>query len=88
MFTKSDQQFTDTAVDPFRRRLAITDLRRRRDILFWCACVLSICTLAVTFGSKPAGVGSAFAAAVQWILVFKFDSDLRLLSVIDRLAPR
>jgi threonine/homoserine/homoserine lactone efflux protein len=85
MFTKYDEEFSETAADPMRRLAAITDLTNRRTILFWCACVISLVTIASSFGSKPAGGALALCAAIQWMLVFKFESDLRLLRVIDRL---
>ena len=85
MFTKYDEKFTEAAADPVRRLAAITDLTSRRACLFWCACVMSLATIASSFGSKPAGGGLAVAAAIQWMLVFKYESDLRLLRVIDRL---
>jgi len=85
MFTKHDEKFAETAADPVRRLAAITDLASRRTILFWCACVASFAAIASSFGSKPAGGALAFCAAIQWMLVFKFESDLRLLRVIDRL---
>jgi len=85
MFTKHDEKFAETAADTTRRAAAITDLSIRRTILFWCACMVSVATIASSFGSRPAGGAWAFCAAFQWMLVFKFESDLRLLRVIDRL---
>ena len=84
MFTKHDQEFAETAADTTRRAAAITDLSNRRAKLFWGACLGSLATIASTFGSEPDGA-LALLAATLWILVFKFESDLRLLRVIDRL---
>ena len=85
MFTKHDEKFAETAADPVRRLAAITDLTSRRTILAWCACAATLLTIVSSFGSKPVVGGLAFFAAIQWMLVFKFESDLRLLRVIDRL---
>jgi hypothetical protein len=88
MFKKQDEQFDRMAADPARRRKGIDDLSSRRNVLFWCAVVVTLCALAMFFFSnRSSGGGSAlgFAAAVQWMLVFKFESDLRLLRVVERL---
>jgi hypothetical protein len=85
MFTKDDEKFTETAADPARRLSAITDLTCRRTILLWCASVLSLILIASLFGNKPANGALLCSTMMQWIFVFKFESDLRLLRVIDRL---
>ena len=85
MFTKQDEKFAETAADPVRRVAAITDLTSRRTILFWCALLITLVMGASSFGGKPASVGLGLCAAIQWAIVFKFESDLRLLRVIDRL---
>ena len=88
MFIKEDETFTRTATDPFRRRESIADLTRRRKILFWCALLMSVGLCVSSYIGKPMGVGLAFATAVQWMLVFKFESEIRLLRVIDHLQAR
>lgn len=85
MFTKHDLRFEETAADPMRRAAAIADLSNRRTIMFWCACIVSLATIASVFGSKSAGGVIGFSAAIQWMLVFKCESDLRLLRVLARL---
>ncbi len=64
---------------------ALQRLTSRRNILFCYACVVSLAPIASSFSGKPAGGALAFCAAIQWMLVLKFESDLRLLRVIDRL---
>ena len=78
------------AADPGRRRAAIADLSKRRTILFWCATLITVCAVLSACASGMAGkpaVSSALllCAALEWIVVFKFDSDLRLLQVIEKL---
>ena len=89
MFSKYDEKFAEMAANPTLRRAAITDLSGRRTMIFWCAMfmtlLITVCLIISTFESKPVGVGLGFVAALQWIIFFKFDSDLRLLAVIDRL---
>lgn len=89
MFTNQDKQFEQMATDPVRRREAIAGLSWRRDVMFWCAVGVTLCALATFFISLQKERGGAaaigFVATVQWMLLFKFDSDLRLLRVIERL---
>ena len=85
MFKRYDEQFERTAADPLRRRVAIGDLSQRRTILFWCALVIFVCAIVGSFSGKSAMAGLWFAAAVQWSICFKFECDLRLLRVIERL---
>ena len=85
MFKRYDEQFERTAADPLRRRATIGDLSQRRTVLFWCALVTSVCGIVGSFSGKAAMAGLWFAAAVQWSICFKFESDLRLLRAIERL---
>jgi hypothetical protein len=88
MFTKQDEQLDQMAADPVRRREGIVGLSWRRNVMFWCAVVMTLCALATFFMSLRSARGGAaigFAAAVQWMLLFKFESDLRLLRVVERL---
>ena len=91
MFAKQDAEFDKIAADPIRRRAAIADFSKRRSIIGICAMVISACVvLELWCGSKtPAGgvvaAGGVFAAAVNWSICFKMESDLRLLRAIDRL---
>jgi hypothetical protein len=87
MFEASDERFAEAAVDPERRLSAIRDLSWRRTILFWCAVAGSLLFLPIPHvsGSHVMGAGSAFAAALMWILFIKSDTDLRILQVVNRL---
>jgi hypothetical protein len=91
MFVKQDQQFDEMIADPARRRQGIISLSLRRDVLCVCAMVATVCALAFFFPDRISGGGTAaigFLAAIQWMLVFKFESDLRLLRTIERLERR
>jgi hypothetical protein len=89
MFANQDKHFEQTAADPVRRRQAISRLSWRRDLMFWCAVGTTLCALATFYLSLQRERGGAaaagFVAAVQWMLLFKFESDLRLLRVIEGL---
>ncbi len=87
MFQTSDEKFAEAAVDPERLRSAIRSLSWRRTILFWCAVVASLGFLPIPYlsGSHVMGAGSAFSAALIWLLAMKFDTDLKILQVVNRL---
>ena len=85
MFTKHDERFAELAAEPRRRAAAIRNLSRVRTIMFWCACLSTLGAVVSNWrGSAVSGI-SAFTALVPWMLVFKYESDLRLLQVIGRL---
>ena len=83
MFTKSDIRFEEMAADPARRRAAIADLSRRRTWIFWCVMVAFIGAIATSWSGKTPG--TIFSAAIMFSILLKFESDLRLLRVIERL---
>ncbi len=84
MFAKSDEQFAETAVDPVRRRAAIKDLAQRRTAIFACWIIILVAAVGMSWGEK--GSTSAIFLPLAILSIFlKFDSDLRLLQVIERL---
>ena len=88
LFKREDTEFVQQGVDDSRRPAAIQQLTRKRNLLFWCAVVTTLCALAIFFiPSRSSGVGAAigFAAAIHWMLVFKYESELRLLLMIGEL---
>jgi hypothetical protein len=87
MFKRLDEEFDEMAADAARRREGIVSLTSRRDVLCWCAVIMTLVALPFFFTNRsPAGAAAiGFAAAVQWMLLFKFESDLRLLRVVERL---
>lgn len=81
-------EFVEQGADDSRRQAATHQLTRKRNLLFWCAVVTTLCALALFFmPSRSSGVGAAigFAAAIHWMLVFKYESELRLLLMIGKL---
>ena len=88
MFKKQDDNFDEMAADPVRRRATIANLSRSRTLIGCCALVISVCAIVgVSVGGKGAALGvlGVFAAAVNWSVCFKLESDLRLLRAIERL---
>jgi hypothetical protein len=94
-FDRADDAFIETAVDDVRRPDLIKSTARRRTIMFWCAVVITVCALGIMFATmsdknhNSAGGGVAgveFGVAVMtWMQVFKCESDLRLLKLVDKL---
>ena len=85
MFTKQDEQFDEMVADRARRREGINGLSWRRTMFLWCAMVMTLLALVFFISNRSPGAAIGFAAALQWMLCFKFESDLRLLRVIERL---
>ena len=85
MFKNNDQEFAEIAADPVRRRAAIADLAGRCKTSSICAGVASAGLIVATI-ANPQGTGVlAGCVAGLWAIAFRFDSDLRLLRVVDRL---
>jgi len=88
MFQKSDLKFAEYAVDPERRQRTISSYRTTRGLLFWCATLISIICLAEVIYGRPAGTGLGISCVIQWMLVFRFDTDVRLLTIVDQLSAK
>lgn len=85
MFKNNDQEFAEIAADPVRRRAAIADLAGRCKTVSNCAGVASVGLIVATI-ANPQGSGVlAGCVAGLWAIALKFDTDLRLLRVVDRL---
>jgi hypothetical protein len=85
MFKNNDEEFAEIAADPVRRRAAINDLTGRCRTVSRCAGVASGALIVATI-ANPQGTGVlAGCVAGLWAIAFKFDTDLRLLRVVDRL---
>ncbi|RLS81222.1 MAG: hypothetical protein DWI05_05640 [Planctomycetota bacterium] len=85
MFKNNDQEFAEIAADPVRRRAAIADLAGRGKTMLFCAGGASGALIMATI-ANPQGTGVlAGCVAGLWAIAFKFDSDLRLLRVVERL---
>lgn len=80
MFTRQDDQFSEMALNPERRRAAIADLSQRRTIITWIA----IFMFALGFLESWMPRGTSFMGLFFISCAFKMESDLRLLKVIER----
>ena len=86
-FEREDVRFVELGVDDLRRGMAINELIRKRRLLFWCAIATTICAVSVSLIGRSSGAGAVlgFVATVHWMMVFKFESELRLLMMVGRL---
>ena len=86
MTTKLDEEFAEIASDPVRRRGAIAGISRRRAWLSCAVGIMSIVLISVIyFKPEPIDACLVFVCCMIWMQVYKHESDLRLLRVIDRL---
>ena len=85
MFKNNDQEFAEIAADPVRRRAAIADLAGRCKTSSICAGVASAGLIVATIANPPGTGVLAGCVAGLWAIAFKFDTDLRLLRVVERL---
>jgi len=85
LFKNNDQEFAEIAADPARRRAAIADLAGRCKTVSICAGGAAVGLIVATI-ANPQGTGLlAGCVASLWAIAFKFDTDLRLLRVVNRL---
>ena len=88
LFKREDTEFVEQGTDDSRRPAAIRHLAQKRTSLFWCALVTTLCALAIFVipsGNSVVGAAIGFAAAIHWILVLKYESELRLLRIVGKL---
>jgi hypothetical protein len=79
-------QFVATVADPGRRSTAIADATRRRNKSLWIVSIVTLGFFALCFfGSRQPDGFFVFFVCLTWMLLFKYESDLTLLRVIERL---
>jgi hypothetical protein len=88
MFSKSDAMFAAYAVDPVKRKIMISSRQTVRRLLFWCAIVTTICAWCQILSNHGGTIAFQLTAAVLWVLLLKFDSDVHMLIVADAIAKR
>jgi hypothetical protein len=91
-FDKADDAFIQAAVDNTRRSELIRNTSYRRTKMFWGAVIITACALVIFFieatgkTHSPELPGAMFFVAVMnWMQVFKCESDLRLLKLVEKL---
>ena len=93
-FDKADDTFIQAATDDSTRQILIRELAGRRNLFQTIAIlstVIALGSLSVCAFGKPSlsSVGILatmyFCATMQWMQVFKCESDLRLLKLVDKL---
>ncbi|MES2465941.1 MAG: hypothetical protein V4675_01455 [Verrucomicrobiota bacterium] len=85
MFEKSDQALVEQTLDPVLRAAAIIKLSQDRKRFLWMTGLLTLATLFGALVVQQPNASLILLAAIQWLTLFKADSDLRLLRVIDLL---
>ena len=86
-FERGDVQFVEQGIDDLRRGAAISELIRKRRRLFWFAAAYSIFALFLPLIGRNPGLGGPMGliAAFLWMMVFKYESELRLLMMIGKM---
>jgi hypothetical protein len=86
MSTKPDDDFTASAADPARRSAAIAKLTKRHAKLAWISFIILLGFFGICiFGSKPPDAPFILVVIIPFMQLYKCESDLSLLRVIDRL---
>jgi hypothetical protein len=85
-FTRSDDQFVDSALDDTRRVAKIARLSNLRGLYTLAFSGLGVAAIIGGFtGGAGLGVLGAVVLAICVSLAFRAESDVRLLKVVDRL---
>ena len=90
---RSDAKFVAQAADDSQRSAAIERLSGVRNWTLRLAILMSLCFLVIfmlgalhpTFGAVGGALGLGFSTIIQWVNLMKFESDLRLLKVVEML---
>jgi hypothetical protein len=93
---RADAKFVAQAADDSQRRTAIEHLSGVRRKTFWGVTVLGICFLLIfilgafhpTLGTLGIAIGTGFFTLFHWMNLMKFESDLRLLKVVEQLRRK
>ena len=83
-FEKEDVRFVEIVLEANQRDTAIAELKRKRTLLFWAAMLATLAAILSIFAEHPQGA-VYFGAAFSWGMVWKFESDLRLLLAVRAL---
>ena len=81
----SEKDFLAAVADPVRRSAAMARVSKRRTKLLWIVCILTLGFFAFCIARKPPDSFAVFMLLMLWMFLFKWESDLRLLRVIERL---
>lgn len=89
MFTKDDESFPTLVADAVQRQAAIASLTKARNRFGWITIALTVVNVVFVVCGEPLSglIGlRTLTNGVFWIVVFKLDSDLKLLKAIDMLC--
>ncbi|HEY3932089.1 MAG TPA: hypothetical protein VGM58_06940 [Verrucomicrobiae bacterium] len=86
LFTKADDKFVKYATDSNLRQIAIASRTQTRNSFFWTAIFLfAMAIIGLGHTSNTTFLFSLVGASFMTCLCFKFESDLRLLKIVERL---
>ena len=81
----ANKLFAEIAADPIRRRAKITELSKRQLISFWVTMLISVLTIPAIWTESTSGRWGVLFIVLSLLTLFKCESDLRLLRVVERL---
>jgi hypothetical protein len=84
-FTNGDDIFAELATNEERRAAAIISLIWRRNLVFWLAMANLVLVAISDRVDHDVSVSSIIGFVVTMCICSKFESDLRLLKIVDRL---
>jgi hypothetical protein len=85
MSNKQDQEFLIQAADQKLRTEAIAAISKRRTVLIWAVAIVTIGIFAAGFIWRQPDIYSVIVCSILWILLYKSDSDLKLLQIVEQL---
>ena len=86
MSTKPDDDFVAIAADPARRSTAIASLTKQRTKMCWILGIILLGFFGICiFGSRQPDAPIILVVIIPFMQLYKCESDLRLLRVVDRL---
>jgi hypothetical protein len=85
MNNKHDQEFLVQAADTDLRSAAITAITRRRTVLIWTVGMVTLSLFIIGLTNRQPSIYLVLVCCIFWTLLYKSDSDLKLLQVIERL---
>jgi hypothetical protein len=89
MNTKYSKWFEETAADPVRRRAAIVDFSKQRNVLICCALVATTATVAMFFTTPRSPSSPALltiSSALMWFGVVRIDARRQVLTLLEKLS--
>jgi hypothetical protein len=81
----ANKLFAEIAADPIRRRAKIAELSKRQTISFWVTMLIILLTISAIWTESASARWGVLCIVLCLFTLFKCESDLRLLRVVERL---